>query len=219
MSVFLIDYENVYTRGFVPGIDLLTPQDSLYIYYSTACGKLRKEYYEALEESGCTFKVVKLLTPRKNALDTYISVTVGQLMEKEREIAIISRDSGFESVKDYIKVVNAKDIQLVRADNIEQAFALFNSAENKNRRQLVAERLKTVSLDEVSARLKERERIIDKVMDALADTPYRFRAKQVCELFDNKDTGKKKIYTSTIHNFGRAEGLEIYNIIKEKNVI
>lgn len=46
MSAFLIDYENINGASILPGLDLLSPQDKLILFYSKACSSLRKEYWD-----------------------------------------------------------------------------------------------------------------------------------------------------------------------------
>lgn len=44
MSVYLIDYENVQAGSPLCGIDNLTPDDEIFLFYSDAANKI-KEYY------------------------------------------------------------------------------------------------------------------------------------------------------------------------------
>lgn len=102
MAVYLIDYENVYVDG-LQGIENLTEQDSVYIFYTqNRCG-LTFQLYEKL--ISCHAKIhlnevsmsLKAGEPVKNALDMQLIMFAGYLIGKQEdsEIYIISKDKDF----------------------------------------------------------------------------------------------------------------------------
>ena len=72
MASILVDYENVNGSNGLKGADALCADDTLIIFYSNCCGKIRCDYLQNIKDSGCEFRVVKLKGSGKNALDFYI---------------------------------------------------------------------------------------------------------------------------------------------------
>lgn len=218
MCVILVDFENIHALG-LKGIDLLNSADELQIFYSTHCSTIKKEYIDIIEKVGCSLKLIKLYTEGPSFLDRYICVRVGELRQKgETQIAIVAKDSGYQSViQFYTDVMDVdRDFRIVKADSIEQALICFSDVSNRERRRIAHDRAKLISLDDLSARLKEREAIRAKIKAALIDTPYSYKVQDVCGLHDEKqEGGRRAIYTGAMHSFGREEGRAIYSIIKE----
>ncbi len=216
MATLLVDFENVNHIG-LKGIDLLNSTDRLILFYSKTCSNIKKEYMDIIEKAGCSLKLIRLLNKGSDNLDRYLCCMVGEIHASgEQQIAIIAKDKGYQAVIDFYNVLDVEDFRIVKSDNIEQALVCFSDSFNKERRRIITERIKLVNLDEMSARLKERESIQRKIREALIETPYWYRAKDVCELLDeNQDGGRKSIYTGAMHSFGREEGRAIYSIIKE----
>ena len=102
MATIIVDYENVRDAGLL-GLDALCEKDSLAIFYSQTCNTINQEHVDYIQESGCDFEVVQLKNPRSNALDFYQATYVGELIANgEKEIALITKDKGFHSIKDYV---------------------------------------------------------------------------------------------------------------------
>ena len=135
MAAILVDYENVGNANGLRGVDVLQETDTLVIFYSGCCGKIRYDYMQEIKCSGCRFKVVKLKEAGKNALDFYIASECGVLSERgEKQIAIISNDKGFQAVIDFFQMdAETKKVQVVRAGNIETALTFFTMPEEDQR--------------------------------------------------------------------------------------
>lgn len=129
MATILMDYENVGNTNGLRGVDVLKDTDTLIIFYSGCCAKIRQDYLQEIRNSGCNFRVVKLKETRKNALDFYIATECGRISENgESQLAIISNDKGFQAVIDYFAVnKDLENVQVVRAANVELALTLLNS--------------------------------------------------------------------------------------------
>ena len=69
LATILVDYENVSTNDGLKGVEYLNKNDTLIIFYSQCCEKIRAEYIEIIEQSQCEFKTYKLARIGKNALD------------------------------------------------------------------------------------------------------------------------------------------------------
>ena len=59
MPTILVDYENVNGSNGLKGTDVLCRDDTLIIFYSKNCGKIRYDYIQEIKESGCEFRVIK----------------------------------------------------------------------------------------------------------------------------------------------------------------
>jgi len=60
MASILVDYENVCSTNGLRGVEYLNEKDTLILFYSQSCEKIRSEYIEAIEKSCCEFKIRKL---------------------------------------------------------------------------------------------------------------------------------------------------------------
>lgn len=103
MAIYLVDYENVYIEG-LSGIELLTEEDTLHIFYThNRCG-LTFGLYEQL--IACKAKVVLnevSVSPRngdpvKNALDLQLMMYTGFLIGAKAtdKLCIVSKDKDFQ---------------------------------------------------------------------------------------------------------------------------
>jgi hypothetical protein len=45
MAIFLVDYENVGNSDGMHGVALLSERDTLIIFYSECCGKIRYDFF------------------------------------------------------------------------------------------------------------------------------------------------------------------------------
>ena len=185
MAAILVDYENVGNANGLRGVDVLQETDTLVIFYSGCCGKIRYDYMQEIKYSGCRFKVVKLKEAGKNALDFYIASECGGLRERgEKQIAIISNDKGFQAVIDFFQMdAETKKVQVVRAGNIETALTF-----------LPCQR---------------------RIRELLQGTAYTERTAEIIDFIDErKNCEKKEWYTGSLHRFGRKDGTVIYRLLK-----
>lgn len=217
MATILVDYENVNGTNGLKGADALSPKDTLMIFYSNCCGKIRYDYMQDIKESGCEFHIVKLKGTGKNALDFYIAAECGVISERgERRIAIISNDKGFQAVIDFFCVNrDTARVQIVKAGNIETAITLFSSPEEAERRAFLQRRMSTLDLAAECARLEERNAMRRKIQDILQGTQYEKRTAEIIDFITAKaKKGKKALYTGSLHAFGRKDGVAIYQLVR-----
>lgn len=217
MAVILVDYENVWAANGLKGVEYLNTNDTLYIFYSQCCGKIRAEYMDAIEKSGCEFKIYKLKNAGKNALDFYIASECGVLIQSgETQIAIISNDKGFSAVSDFFKLKqDAEKIVIATASNIENGLMALNSGEDAVRCKTLKEKSRLLDLAVEQARMQERNLFRHKILSALAGTKYEEMSSQILEFVEgSKGNSPKVFYTSSLHHFGRSDGVAIYQILK-----
>lgn len=84
MPALLVDYENVSGSNGLKGADALCEKDTLIIFYSNCCTRIRYDHMQDIIESGCKFRVIKLKGAGKNALDFYIAAECGVMSEREK---------------------------------------------------------------------------------------------------------------------------------------
>ena len=80
MATILVDYENVFASDGLKGVDALRKDDTLIVFYSDSCRKIRQDFIKTIDASGCKFRILKLKNPGKNALDFYIAIECGMLV-------------------------------------------------------------------------------------------------------------------------------------------
>lgn len=219
MAAILVDYENVNGSNGLKGADALCADDTLIIFYSNCCSKIRCDYLQEIKDSGCEFRVVKLKGTGKNALDFYIAVECGIISERgEKQIGIISNDKGFQAVIDFFSVnEDAAKAQVVKAGNIETAFTLFNSVRDIWRRKMLHNRMSTLDLAAECARIEERNKMRKELKGVLEGTEYEERTAEIIDFMDAKKfQGKRELYTNSLHSFGKKDGTAIYHLIKNR---
>ena len=154
MSVYLIDYENVQAGSPLCGIDNLTSDDEVFLFYSDAANKIKEYYWDLFNNSICRTHLVKLMNTGHNALDFYISVQVGICIgARKNRIAIISNDKGFRAAVEYSGIVLSESNQnVICASCIEEARKVFEN--EKSIQKKVCSRLERLVLIKETVDLK-----------------------------------------------------------------
>lgn len=218
MATILVDYENVCMSDGLKGVEYLTKNDTLIIFYSQCCEKIRAEYIDSIERSQCDFKIYKLVRSGKNALDFYIATECGSLCQKgETQIVIISKDKGFSAIPDFLHVNDNLDkCMVVIASNIENGLTLLNDPEDVERRRIIKEKTRQLNITSEQARLQANKEFVYKVHKAFEGTEYENSIDRILEfLKERKDTSPKVLYIGSMQRFGRDDGRAIYRRIKE----
>lgn len=217
MAAILVDYENVNGSNGLKGADALCADDTLIIFYSNCCGKIRCDYLQDIKDSGCEFRVVKLKGSGKNALDFYIAAECGIISERgEKKIGIISNDKGFQAVIDFFCV--NRDV----ARGIEKCKCILYISGFHNlrfrgiwRRKMLQNRMSTLDLAAECARIEERNKMRKELEGILEGTEYEERTAEIIDFMESKKLqGKKELYTGSLHSFGQKDGRVIYHLIK-----
>lgn len=167
--------------------------------------------------SGCQFKAIKLVNSRTNALDFYIAMECGALLQSgETQILVISGDKGFHSIVDYISIrPNAEKVKLVVAPAIDQGLITLNAKDDHERRSLIVESMQQLDLGVEYARLEERNAFRKAILNAFEGTKYEKRSGEILSYIEhNREKTGRALYTNTLHIFGRVNGTEIYQILK-----
>lgn len=218
MATILVDYENVSTTDGLKGVEYLNENDTLIIFYSQCCEKIRAEYIDMIEKSQCEFNTYKLARTGKNALDFYIAVECGVLGSRgEKQISIISKDKGFGAVSDFFRIQSELNGVAVRvASNIENALISLNAPEDEERRKLIKEKTRTLSIDAEQARIKEYREFVEKITKAFEGTEYEEKTERIVRFIEEHgEKTPRLLYTGSMHEFGREDGRAIYQVLKQ----
>ena len=218
MATILVDYENVSTTDGLKGVEYLNENDTLIIFYSQCCEKIRAEYMDMIEKSQCEFRTYKLVRTGKNALDFYIAVECGVLgVQGEKQISIISKDKGFGAVSDFFRIQKELDGVTVRvASNVENALVALNAPEDEARKKQIKEKTRTLSIDAEKARITEYRAFVEKIKKAFEGTEYEAQTEKIIRFIEGKDAKTPRVlYTGSMHEFGRGDGRAIYQVLKQ----
>lgn len=218
LATILVDYENVCSTDGLKGVEYLNENDTLIIFYSQCCEKIRAEYIELIERSKCEFKIYKLARTGKNALDFYIAVECGILSSSsETQISIISKDKGFSAVSDFFRIKSELEHVMVRvAPNVESALVSLHAPEDETRKRLIKEKSKALNIEAEQARIQEHRAFVKKIEKLFEGTEYEEKTNHIVRFVEKQDVKRPKLlYTGSLHEFGRTDGRAIYRILKE----
>lgn len=213
MIHFMIDFENVYSQGLT-GAEYLTMEDHVTIFYSKSCNKIEQRKWTQMLDARSRLEICGLKNSGKNALDFYIASRIGELYGSGYEgiVAIVSNDKGFQALKDYWRCCVKKPKNIVLRSSIEQSIVASN--ENSERRREIMNRIRMIELETEYAKYEERQKLRAVLEEKFKNTAYEGKIKQIEEVFEG-GKAKKLIYLDSLKNFGREDGLYIYNKMKE----
>lgn len=209
---FLVDFENVRSNG-LRGTDYLDKNDYLTLFFSSAARSCENRYLEEIERSGCAFDICKLVKTGKNGLDFYIATRVGEFYGKGHDdrVAIISKDQGFQAVRDYWGVRLPSNKKIILAPSIERS--LIASNDNSERVKQLKNKVNGVDINVFQAKYEERKRLQKVLEQIYGNTIFANKLNEIQELLETGEN-KKVIYLNSLHRFGRKQGLEIYDRLK-----
>lgn len=108
MSYYLVDFENVKSRG-MEGVELLSEEDTVCIFYSNNADSMTFDLHRKLNETKAHIIYHKVAVGTKNALDFQLATYLGYLIcdrqksEQTQEYYIVTKDNGFYSLLVYWK--------------------------------------------------------------------------------------------------------------------
>lgn len=211
--LFLIDYENVGNAG-MKGCPYLNASDEVIIFYSESRKNMERRFLEGIANSGCRFDICKLCKSGKNALDFYISSRLGELLGGgyEGEAVIVSKDNGFQAVRDYWDKRAGHKRKVILASCVEDG--IVSSNENCGRVRELKQLRENLTIGGFFADYSEKMRLRATIKKLFAGTEYEDMTEQIQNFMTQKERTPRLIYLNCLHLFGREGGLVIYNMMK-----
>lgn len=208
----LIDYENVGTAG-LEGAEYLCKEDVVILFFSMACSKIERRYIECIERQSGEFDIIKLKTVRKNGIDFYIAVRVGQIAEAspESNILIVTRDAGFKSIRDYCQCYTALKNRLIIRDSIETGIIAIEG--DSPRKKTITQNRERLSIEAEYSTFTKFKKIEKDIITVFRGTDYENMASRIIDILDSTTTPRDR-YLSSLHTFGIIDGPKIYRLIK-----
>lgn len=209
---FLVDHENVNNSGY-QGVEYLLPEDTIEIFYSESSKNIHNGIFRLIKDSGCDIKICKLKQVRKNALDFYIVSRLGELIGSgyQGNSAIISGDHGFKSVQEYWRNCTKHKRRIGLALSVADAIIAMN--EPGSRTGEVKMQMKPVSIETEFARYEENEKVRRQLAECFRDTEYIGKLDEIERIFIKKG-GNKTLYLDSLKQFGKRDGVVVYNRMK-----
>ena len=115
MANFYIDYENVHNEG-LKGVEKLTPEDNLYLFYSDKADTLKIDVVQKLLQTQGNLRFTKIENGVENALDFQLITALMCDYAADNNYYIISRDKGYDAAitmaqqRDRKEIFRCKDI-------------------------------------------------------------------------------------------------------------
>jgi len=189
-TCYLIDYENVQDNG-LQGAEFLSSKDSVHLFYSVNAPYAKIKSLSFLHKANLYYHNVPV---GKQSLDMNLVAHLGYLSHKNKGknviYVIISRDKGFDHVIKYWK--DEIGVLITRRECIEIKTEREKAAEKTEKMQTIRKLLANEKLD---------NDIINGAAFIVSDNYLAKRRKKV-------------IYLTLLSQYGREEGIRIYNVIK-----
>lgn len=213
---FLIDYENVRNAG-MQGCEWVEKDDTVAVFYSDAANNMEARYLNSIEKSGCQFRVFKLIKSGKNALDFYIASYLGEVFGRgyRGKAVIVSRDGGFQAVRDFWRKAAGNPKQVLLAPSVEQG--ILNAEEGSERAANLRKMKQMKSITSFYAGYEERMKLQEALERIFSETEYADRTSEMQDIVANSSTAKI-LYIDTLRHFGRKDGLEVYRKLKKEYI-
>lgn len=208
MIHLLVDYENVNFLG-LEGVEFLMSGDVVKIFYSDCCKTIPNHAIQTIIKSGCDYEIVKLKQPGRNALDFYIAMEVSTIFafNPNANVAIVSRDKGFQTIRNYWKDRTEPENRLVVAKDI--ASCISASSEKMKRKHQVRKHYERKDLEVTFAEYKAQKAIID----LFIGTELEELTPQIAKLVEDNPE-PKDLYLGSIKGFGKVKGLNVYRRLR-----
>ncbi|MBD5491352.1 MAG: hypothetical protein HDR16_04340 [Lachnospiraceae bacterium] len=211
--LFLIDYENVGNAG-MKGCHYLNASDHIIIFYSETRKNMERRFLEDITNSECAFEICKLCKNGKNALDFYIASKLGEMfgVGYDGAAVIVSRDTGFEAVRDYWEKRAVHKRRILLSNCVEDG--IVSSNENSDRIRELRKLRENLTIGGFFADYTEKMRIKAVIKSLFEGTEYEGMTEKIQKLMEEKEKTPKILYLNCLHFFGKDSGLAIYNKMK-----
>lgn len=221
----LVDYENVNVNG-IYGIDALNTDDTVEIFYSDKNNKMDMDVVAVIYNSPCKVLLKKTDKSAPNYLDFQVVCRSSQILNAESQIAIISKDKGYISVKDFYEkggksVILAESISEILAGRIPAQKNTLSSlkveAQEEDMVSAVPEPVKPKKVSRISQKKKLSDEDKQGLKEALKDLPkHNGKLQQsVIDCFNECNT-LGEMHFKLVSDIGRCDGEKAYKIIESK---
>lgn len=225
---YFIDFENVNTNGLL-GTNKLTENDTVVLFCSLKNCKMDAELSYELWNAPFDYRLLKGEVTAKNYMDFWLVSECARAVFEEHaeEIAIISKDKGFCSLRDYMLRLNKT---VILAPNIATAYNTLHQRQGKEKNQKTKEeKAKQEKLPEpvknsqelkgnvTLPRLnqKEREQLLEMLITNYGNQNVVLQ-NRVFEILDDKTNASAgNLHFMLSSAFGYPKGDEIYRFIEK----
>lgn len=214
MAYFMVDFENTNNSGLV-GATYLEPTDCVSLFYSNACSKIQHGLLQDIFDSGCMVETCKLFKKGDNALDFYIASRIGALFGGgyNGHVIIVTGDKGLMAINHYWQQCAVPRHHVLVRPNIEQGILASGEGDTPRVRQIKA-RLEAVSLEEEMKQYRKSQQIRTSLENLFRGTEQEDKLDAIMEIISGNQKPGKVLYLSTLKQFGRKDGLEIYRRLR-----
>ena len=212
---FFIDFENVHALGF-RGVEFLTPEDEVVLFYSKVCMNLEKGILDKLFDTGCSFRIFKVENGGRNAMDFYITSHISEILGRNYKghVGIVSHDKGFRAIRDYWLARNP-EMKIVCKPDIGQCIVATNETGDA-RWQAVHQEYEPLNLEIGYDQFEKRNRLQALLEEILANSDREWHLEKLAKDLVHYQTGRET-YLSLMRMYGVLDGLGIYQALKKVN--
>ena len=210
---FFIDFENVHALGF-RGVEFLTPEDEVVLFYSKVCMNLEKGILDKLFDSSCSFRIVKVENGGHNAMDFYITSHISEILGRNYKghVGIVSHDKGFRAIRDYWQVRNP-EMEIICKPDIGQCIEATNDMKDP-RWQAVHREYLHLNLEIAYEQFEKRSRLQALLEEILANSEREWHLEELANDLMHRKAGRET-YLSLMRLYGVLDGLAIYQALKK----
>ena len=125
---------------------------------------------------------------------------------------IVSRDTGFEAVRDYWEKRAVHKRRILLSNCVEDG--IVSSNENSDRIRELRKLRENLTIGGFFADYTEKMRIKAVIKSLFEGTEYEGMTEKIQKLMEEKEKTPKILYLNCLHFFGKESGLAIYNKMK-----
>ena len=211
-TYYIIDYENVTGKGLT-GCDQLTKNDHILIFFTKNAFKIDMRFIA--DHGGADLQMIQVAAGDQSAdmhIVSYLGYLIGQEREKNCRFIVVSKDSDFDPVIHFWKT--KRGINIAKLPQIDgQA-----PAKSTNKKPKKKAKKTSINLSPVVNGKLNKPGINSQVIKILSKAGVKqpivgFVASTVTKNSEVKNK-RQVIYRLILSQYGRKQGLEIYNLIK-----
>lgn len=211
MSIYLVDYENVKNDGLY-GIDTLTKEDLVYVFYSKNVNTITIDTYQKLLDSEAKVKFIETILPKRNSknyLDFQLATFCGYLVaeDNKKKYYIVTGDNGFNAIIDFFN--NNSFFKNLRVEKISKIQAVKRTEKTSLKKETPNKDPKPIKKDDIVITKEEPVILKEKSEDVL--------------LVDNKQNVSPKEVENKEKKLSNSKNKKIFPkklkpiIVKEEN--